>query len=251
MPHEVTRRFELAYGVADHLVGIVMGETDESGYAEDFFDDEEFLLRAASPHKTTLLHDFIRHVHAFCLDYATGHEPDLELDYFEKHFTLYNQTPPPWLNRDEIHAHIWELDKLLAGIVPALARDVFHILFGDRKFLLRFQEIVAKRVSNLLQADYPQVLEKDGVLQRTSRLPVWLKRGVFFRDQGTCQSCHKDLSGLVRVCNDVQLDHIVPLARGGTNDPSNFQLMCEECNKAKGGRAGFTSERYCPFWEEE
>lgn len=31
-------------------------------------------------------------------------------------------------------------------------------------------------------------------------------------------------------------DHVVPRRRGGTNDPSNIQLLCWSCNSAKSAR---------------
>jgi len=31
-----------------------------------------------------------------------------------------------------------------------------------------------------------------------------------------------------------EVDHIIPLSRGGTNWPSNLQLMCKRCNQSKG-----------------
>ena len=34
----------------------------------------------------------------------------------------------------------------------------------------------------------------------------------------------------------LEVDHIVPLARGGTNWPSNLQLLCRSCNARKGTR---------------
>ncbi len=34
----------------------------------------------------------------------------------------------------------------------------------------------------------------------------------------------------------VTVDHVVPLSRGGRNDPSNLQLLCGPCNSAKGAR---------------
>ena len=33
--------------------------------------------------------------------------------------------------------------------------------------------------------------------------------------------------------NNSNLDHIIPLARGGKEDESNYQILCERCNKEK------------------
>lgn len=33
-----------------------------------------------------------------------------------------------------------------------------------------------------------------------------------------------------------QIDHVVPLARGGSNDISNIQLLCPRCNRSKGAK---------------
>ncbi|NBW19367.1 MAG: hypothetical protein EBR82_66465, partial [Caulobacteraceae bacterium] len=45
--------------------------------------------------------------------------------------------------------------------------------------------------------------------------------------RGKCASCH------VNVIEKHHLDHIVPLANGGTHDRSNFQLLCPACNLSK------------------
>lgn len=33
----------------------------------------------------------------------------------------------------------------------------------------------------------------------------------------------------------LEFDHIFPVSKGGTNDPSNLTLACERCNRSKGG----------------
>ncbi|WP_329767411.1 HNH endonuclease [Bacillus nitratireducens] len=46
----------------------------------------------------------------------------------------------------------------------------------------------------------------------------------------------------------MHIDHIVPLQLFGSNDASNFQLLCETCNTSKGARSTATSSVNIPFW---
>lgn len=36
---------------------------------------------------------------------------------------------------------------------------------------------------------------------------------------------------------DLEMDHIIPLSRGGAHDPSNLQTLCRSCNSSKYTRA--------------
>lgn len=36
----------------------------------------------------------------------------------------------------------------------------------------------------------------------------------------------------------VRMDHIVPAAEGGSNDPSNLRPACDFCNSSLGGKTG-------------
>ncbi len=60
-------------------------------------------------------------------------------------------------------------------------------------------------------------------------LPPAVREYVFERDRYQCQGCHKiDISA-----KDLQVDHIQPLAKGGSNDFSNLQTLCSRCNLQK------------------
>jgi 5-methylcytosine-specific restriction endonuclease McrA len=48
--------------------------------------------------------------------------------------------------------------------------------------------------------------------------------------KGICNACSCDL------IDGYHVDHIVPLARGGSNWPDNLQLLCPSCNTSKGAK---------------
>jgi hypothetical protein len=58
-------------------------------------------------------------------------------------------------------------------------------------------------------------------LPREVRLAVWR------RDRGRCRECGNGF--------DLQYDHVIPLALGGATSVENLQLLCGDCNRAKGG----------------
>jgi len=55
-------------------------------------------------------------------------------------------------------------------------------------------------------------------------------RAVAERDGYVCRKCG--------ATKDLHIDHIVPVACGGTNDLDNLQFLCRSCNMAKGASNG-------------
>ena len=56
-----------------------------------------------------------------------------------------------------------------------------------------------------------------------------IRNRIFIRDCGLCQECQRN----GRITPGTQVDHIVALANGGSNDDSNMELLCADCHDRK------------------
>ena len=57
-------------------------------------------------------------------------------------------------------------------------------------------------------------------------IPDNVKMFVWQRDNGRCVKCGSQ--------EKLEYDHIIPIAKGGSNTTRNIQLLCEKCNRSKG-----------------
>jgi len=72
-------------------------------------------------------------------------------------------------------------------------------------------------------------ITETGELRRTGRyIPFKVKIRVVRRDNYTCQHCGKHLKD-----NEVEFDHIIPVAKGGNSEEHNIRLTCFDCNRSK------------------
>lgn len=59
-----------------------------------------------------------------------------------------------------------------------------------------------------------------------------LRHEIFLRDNFTCKQC--GASPRKKQSIIIEVDHIMPVSKGGTNDKSNLQTLCDVCNAGKG-----------------
>lgn len=75
-------------------------------------------------------------------------------------------------------------------------------------------------------------INQDGIKHTTKREPsARLKVQVLMRDGNRCRLCGVE-------CNDglhnIHFDHIIPWSKGGETTLDNLQVLCSDCNLAKG-----------------
>jgi hypothetical protein len=251
-------RFSEAYDLASVVwsMAVEWSPPEEFDSYLDPWDDEVF-QRLTKPHRDTLLHLFLRRFYArnYIEEFEENRNDMLDLvaDEYEAvlrlNGVLFKQRPFPAEDDPAYEQKALRRIACLRARLPLsrIAQDTFQLLFRDRAFLLRFNQLASRAVARIPRAAAKHRVGRSSGGQRRVRTPTWLMRGVFYRDNGRCVACGKDLTGVLIAGNSVHYDHIVPLAKHGSNDPTNFQTLCGGCNLAKSVET-HTSERYPVFW---
>jgi 5-methylcytosine-specific restriction endonuclease McrA len=90
-----------------------------------------------------------------------------------------------------------------------------------------------RRERRVTDAEYAQ-RERDRCLRqwKNRRFSLCDRIKLLRAQDGKCANpaCQKELGEAFHI------DHIIPLARGGTSDPENLQLLCPRCNCSKGAK---------------
>ncbi|HEY9634388.1 MAG TPA: HNH endonuclease [Coleofasciculaceae cyanobacterium] len=67
--------------------------------------------------------------------------------------------------------------------------------------------------------------------KRSRHIPASVRVSVLHRDGYKCVYCGRSAKQV-----QLEVDHIVAFSTGGSNDPSNLQTLCFDCNRGKGAR---------------
>ena len=68
--------------------------------------------------------------------------------------------------------------------------------------------------------------------RRRQILRATIRWRILERDRFRCRTCGRGPRS--RSAVTLHVDHIIPVSRGGTNDPSNLRTLCSECNIGRG-----------------
>jgi len=88
---------------------------------------------------------------------------------------------------------------------------------GDGKITL---EIAGAALKMLAAAG-----ETEDARANRDAIPSAVRREVWRRDEGKCKKCGSR--------KNLEYDHIIPVAEGGSNTARNIELLCQDCNRAK------------------
>jgi len=105
---------------------------------------------------------------------------------------------------------------------------------------LNFRELTLEQKSQiriLCEQKLQKFIQKRGLgiwdhrLLETNPVPDSLRYQVLKASNGRCALC-----GCTEKDRPLDVDHILPRSRGGSNDISNLQVLCSKCNRSKGNK---------------
>ena len=157
-------------------------------------------------------------------------------------FAFYPSEPIPYpINSDSIEFVIRQCIKLFPldqsfvdialGVNPIfnLYLDCFNKWANTQDYLTNIIDYPDSEKN--LSKQYSEIKIPDSVNQKVRATPGmrWL---VFKRDNWKCVACGRSAKDNVIL----HVDHIVPRSKGGRNELSNYQTLCENCNIGKSNR---------------
>ena len=99
---------------------------------------------------------------------------------------------------------------------PELSAEQVELLLWNRQ---RRQETQFERLEKI------RARQGEPTAARRTPIPDEVKAAVWQRDGGACVRCGSE--------DDLQFDHVIPVARGGGSGLDNVQVLCGDCNRAK------------------
>lgn len=115
-----------------------------------------------------------------------------------------------------------------------LTRGRIHRVVDEKKELFDLNEIidVLKSIDSSKLIDGRRFYSREvwKSIERVERAKVSkeLRQEIFERDGYTCVNCGSTEK------ESLEIDHIMPISKGGKTEPSNLQTLCRNCNIRKG-----------------
>lgn len=116
-------------------------------------------------------------------------------------------------------------------------------LFAGKVYETKDHDLTAEDVRALINASHDRrrlELQKAHALEamvsdltsasKRKPIPREVRVSVWQRDRGRCSECGAN--------ENLEFDHVIPLAMRGSNTARNLQLLCEGCNRGKGASLG-------------
>jgi len=160
----------------------------------------------------------------------------LAVKNFER-FQHYKDRNPPWI---KLHAavlddyefgQIGDADKAHVMLIWILASKMDNKIPADPEWIgKRIGACEPVDVDGLIEAGF---LESWDAKAAKGKREDWASRYVSAQTRSDLLSLAQHRCAACPSTENLEIDHIVPVSRGGTSDPKNLQVLCRKCNRKK------------------
>lgn len=152
-------------------------------------------------------------------------------------FTLSAEQNEILKKAQNLHSHVIP-DNNLADLITKLAKDSIQKVEG-KKPKSEPKNKSQKEELNETQPMMPSFgLEPESESNQRKYIPAKVKRVLFQRAGHACEYVQPETNKRCDSCYQLQIDHIIPVAKGGTNEFHNLRALCGVHNRAEAERMG-------------
>jgi len=119
--------------------------------------------------------------------------------------------------------NIWAYRDILVQVSLNEYLAISEVLLYVKRYVLRNEEKIRKLKEEVKFLENIQ----EGDTRIREHIPDHVKMFVWNRDDGKCVECGSK--------KNLEFDHIIPHSKGGSDTARNLQILCDRCNRKKGG----------------
>lgn len=128
---------------------------------------------------------------------------------------------------------LFEKEKLQLGAPPTVTIEWSYVSPAGRNHYYDDEVYTVEEVKVFLEESLAAAKKRSSrqarIRHERALMTDSLRYDVLKRDNFTCQICGSTAQDGVKL----EVDHIIPVSRGGRTEMSNLQTLCERCNRGK------------------
>lgn len=162
-------------------------------------------------------------------------EAKVIIDNYKKDYEQYIQNVPSYVLKNDEDGFYSRLG--LAIIDEAILNVEYKFIYtsdggmAQRSFTVPMSEENIIELINALESKLSmEALAKEQRAMMTAKLRMFIKQ----RDNFTCCQCGNSTSKEPNLL--LEVDHIIPITKGGLTQEDNLQTLCWKCNRSKGAK---------------